>query len=125
MSESERLTQALDRGFYSLLFLAKALGKHNIGSKIELSILSNNVQDVVGIEALCPEKAAVLGPCLVIRRRTRTYGRKASISSSPAILLNGTPLRSSFLASCFTRIPPCSSPTGITSDGCRRMSRSH
>ena len=53
-------------GFYSLLFLAQALGKQNITAPIQINIVTNNVQDVVGEEKICPEKATVLGPCKVI-----------------------------------------------------------
>ncbi len=63
----EILDKAQDLGFYSLLFLAQALGKHNISDEIEISVLSNNMQSVTGGEdALYPEKATVLGPVKVI-----------------------------------------------------------
>ena len=53
-------------GFYSLLFLAKALAKQNVGNEIDLFVLSNNIQEVQGTETLCPEKSTLLGPCMVI-----------------------------------------------------------
>jgi NAD(P)-dependent dehydrogenase (short-subunit alcohol dehydrogenase family)/acyl carrier protein len=55
-------------GFYSLVFLVKALATHNIGHEINLFALSNNVQEVFGTETLCPEKSTLLGPCIVIRQ---------------------------------------------------------
>ena len=53
-------------GFYSLLFLAQALGKQNITVPLQLHVISNHLQMVTGDETLCPEKATLLGPCRVI-----------------------------------------------------------
>jgi NAD(P)-dependent dehydrogenase (short-subunit alcohol dehydrogenase family)/acyl carrier protein len=64
----DRFTPAQALGFYSLLFLARALAAHNVGHDIELFTLSNNVHEVCGSETLCPEKATLLGPCMVIRQ---------------------------------------------------------
>ena len=66
--EGNGFTQAQALGFYSLLFLAKALATHNVGHEINLFALSNNVQEVFGTETLCPEKSTLLGPCIVIRQ---------------------------------------------------------
>lgn len=57
--------QAQDLGFYSLLFLAQALGRHG-SDDLKIGVVSNNLQEVTGEEALCPEKATVLGACRVI-----------------------------------------------------------
>ncbi|MEK8017790.1 MAG: SDR family NAD(P)-dependent oxidoreductase, partial [Candidatus Parabeggiatoa sp.] len=65
-SDSEQLEQYQNLGFYSLLFLAQALGKQNITDTINIEVVSNNVQKVTGHEVLCPEKATLLGPCRVI-----------------------------------------------------------
>ncbi len=53
-------------GFYSLLFLAQALGEQDLTDSVEIGIVSNNMQAVTGSEVLCPEKALVLGACKVI-----------------------------------------------------------
>jgi acyl transferase domain-containing protein len=66
--DGDRFTQAQTPGFYSLLFLARALAAHNVGHDIELFTLSNNVHEVCGSETLCAEKATLLGPCRVIRQ---------------------------------------------------------
>jgi acyl transferase domain-containing protein/acyl carrier protein len=63
-----RFTRAQALGFYSLVYLARALGAAVGGREVRLCAVSNNVQDVGGTEALCPEKATLLGPCLVIRQ---------------------------------------------------------
>ena len=63
------------RGFYSLLFLAQALGDQlltlnpadvRVEDKLNICVVSNNLQEVTGEEQLCPEKATLLGPCRVI-----------------------------------------------------------
>jgi len=53
-------------GFYSLLFLAQALGKQEITNSLQILAVTNNVQEVIGDEKLCPEKATILGICKVI-----------------------------------------------------------
>jgi len=60
---SERL---LRDGFYSLMFLAKALGHHELSEEITIAILSDCMQRVTGEDRVVPEKATVLGPCAVI-----------------------------------------------------------
>jgi acyl transferase domain-containing protein len=58
----------LEHGFYSLFFLAQALGDENVPRPLHLTVVSSGMQQV-GTEALLyPEKAAVLGPCKVIPR---------------------------------------------------------
>ncbi|MEH2270277.1 MAG: SDR family NAD(P)-dependent oxidoreductase [Nostoc sp.] len=58
--------KAEDLGFYSLLYLAQALGKHNFSEQLQIAVISNNMQEVTGDEILCPEKATILGPVKVI-----------------------------------------------------------
>ncbi|MDZ8262383.1 type I polyketide synthase [Nostoc sp. ChiQUE01b] len=53
-------------GFWSLLFLAQALGKQDISNSLKLMVVTSNLYDVTGSEKLCPSKATVLGPCKVI-----------------------------------------------------------
>ena len=55
-----------DRGFYSLLYLAQALGNAGVTSKLALSVVTTGVQRVTGEEMLEPEKATALGPARVI-----------------------------------------------------------
>lgn len=64
--EIELIDCAQDLGFYSLLFLAQALGKENLADDVQILVVSNNLQDVTGEETLCPEKATLLGPVNVI-----------------------------------------------------------
>jgi acyl carrier protein/nucleoside-diphosphate-sugar epimerase len=65
-SSADGFRRAQESGFYSLLFLARALASHNAGHQIELVVLSNHTQEVLGTEILCPEKSTVQGLCLVI-----------------------------------------------------------
>lgn len=62
----EGVEKAQNLGFYSLLFLAQALGKQNFTDELQLTVVSNNVQEVTGEESLCPAKATLLGPVKVI-----------------------------------------------------------
>ncbi len=55
-----------ERGFYSLLFLAQALGRRSAGGRTRIVVVTSQVHRVTGRETLCPEKATVLGPCRVI-----------------------------------------------------------
>ncbi|MEA5503580.1 amino acid adenylation domain-containing protein [Halotia wernerae UHCC 0503] len=60
------VNQAQYLGFYSLLFLAQAIGKQNITPKLHIAAVSNNMQPVTKAEILHPEKATVLGAVRVI-----------------------------------------------------------
>jgi acyl transferase domain-containing protein/thioesterase domain-containing protein len=57
-------TQTL--GFYSLLFLAQALGKQLVTDPLQIWVLSNKMQAVESTDVLSPEKATILGLCNVI-----------------------------------------------------------
>lgn len=54
------------QGFQTLLFLAKALVKQNFTDELQITVISNNMQAVTGVENLCPEKATLLGLVKVI-----------------------------------------------------------
>jgi acyl transferase domain-containing protein/acyl carrier protein len=60
------LDTAEDLGFYSLLFLAQALGGTESPGPLHLTVVTSGLHDVVGGEALQPEKATLLGPCRVL-----------------------------------------------------------
>jgi acyl transferase domain-containing protein len=56
-----------ERGFYSLLATAQALG--NLGNQqFQIDVISTDMQDVTGNEALVPIKALLTGPCKVIQQ---------------------------------------------------------
>ncbi|MGA9994163.1 MAG: beta-ketoacyl synthase N-terminal-like domain-containing protein [Pyrinomonadaceae bacterium] len=54
------------RGFYSLLFLAQAVGESMLNDALDIAVVTSNLQEVTGEEALMPEKATMLGLCKVI-----------------------------------------------------------
>jgi acyl transferase domain-containing protein len=58
--------QEVNRGFYSLLFLAQALGRENFVEPLKIWTVSTGLHDVTGEEQTCPERAMLLGPCRVI-----------------------------------------------------------
>jgi acyl transferase domain-containing protein/acyl carrier protein len=58
--------QLQDKGFYSLLFLAQALLRQHITNQLQLTVVSNNMQSVVGEDCLYPEKATLLGAVKII-----------------------------------------------------------
>jgi acyl transferase domain-containing protein/acyl carrier protein len=62
----ERVEEAQARGFLSLLYLAQAVARAEMKHPVQLAVVTNHTQDVVGGELTCPEKATVQGPCLVI-----------------------------------------------------------
>lgn len=48
-------------GFYSLLYLAKSIGKFIHNHKIEVEVITSNSQMVIGTEELCPEISTIFG----------------------------------------------------------------
>jgi acyl transferase domain-containing protein/acyl carrier protein len=62
----DRMAQAQARGFYSLLYLAQALGSQQSTAAVRIDVIANNLHAVTGEEVICPEKATMLGPCRVI-----------------------------------------------------------
>ncbi|HVS18632.1 MAG TPA: SDR family NAD(P)-dependent oxidoreductase, partial [Planctomycetota bacterium] len=57
-----------ERGFYSLFFLAQALGEEGVEGPLHISVVGNGLQALEGELQLHPEKATVHGPCKVIPR---------------------------------------------------------
>lgn len=65
-SETEFFEKSQTRGFYSLLYLAQAIGTHNLTDSLQIGVVSSNLYEVIGSEVLIPEKATVLGAVRVI-----------------------------------------------------------
>ena len=65
-SELKSFTSFQFLGFYSLVFLAQALGRQVITEPLRIEVVTSDMQDVTGQEKLCPDKATLLGPCKVI-----------------------------------------------------------
>lgn len=58
--------QSQRQGFYSLLYLAQALGNRRLARPVEINVISSKMQAVTGYESLAPGKATLLGPSRVI-----------------------------------------------------------
>jgi len=73
-SAVDGLDQSQQCSFYSLLYLAQALGEQVLAilpeassdKKVRLYVVSNGLQSVAGEPFIQPEKAMLLGPCRVI-----------------------------------------------------------
>jgi len=69
--EANELNQAavedtMNRGFYSLFYLAQALGEKEIDQDIHIMVVTGHAQEVVGNDLLCPVKRTIMGPVKVI-----------------------------------------------------------
>ena len=53
-------------GFYSLLYLAQAIGSQRLADPITLTVVSGPLHDIVKSDRVAPEKCTVLGACAVI-----------------------------------------------------------
>jgi non-ribosomal peptide synthase protein (TIGR01720 family) len=68
--ESASFTEeTLDRSFYSLLFLAQAVGERDLGKELRLVVVSSGAQKVTSGEAIQPERAVVAGVCKAIPKQ--------------------------------------------------------
>jgi amino acid adenylation domain-containing protein len=69
-SDDRGLLQRLDRtlapGFYSLLYLAQALGRQETVKELRITAITHSLYRVTGDEVLNPEQALCLGPVEVI-----------------------------------------------------------
>jgi amino acid adenylation domain-containing protein len=57
---------AQETGYYSLLFLGRALAKQPRSPEAEITVVTNHLHDADGVGEVCPEKSTLLGPCLVM-----------------------------------------------------------
>ena len=62
----EGFAEVQERGTYSLVALASALAAEEMRGTVRLLVASAGLHDVSGAEPFLPEKAPLLGPCLVI-----------------------------------------------------------
>jgi acyl transferase domain-containing protein/acyl carrier protein len=64
--DAMKVEESLEYGFYSLLYLARALGRQNIMAEIELEVVTDHMHEVTGGEGVAPWKASLMGPLKVI-----------------------------------------------------------
>jgi non-ribosomal peptide synthase protein (TIGR01720 family) len=62
----EKVMPEQDAGYYSLLFLAQALAQQNTLDTLHITVISDNMQCVIGTEHVLPEKGMLLAPCKII-----------------------------------------------------------
>ena len=80
----------LQRGFYSLLYLGRALGRHCFTADLELILLSDGLLGAGDPRVLQPAKAAALGPLRVIPQEYPNIAARAidvSAGTDPQTLL--------------------------------------
>jgi hypothetical protein len=56
----------LERCFYGPMFLAQAIGHFDMTARTSVVFVSDDAQEVMGNEHICPEKSMLLGPSRVI-----------------------------------------------------------
>jgi acyl transferase domain-containing protein/acyl carrier protein len=67
-ASTETPSRTEELGFFSLLYLARAIAERNRGDALHLTIVSDGMQQVAGEPVPHPEKALLLGPTKVIPR---------------------------------------------------------
>jgi phthiocerol/phenolphthiocerol synthesis type-I polyketide synthase E len=69
--ELEMLEATLDETFFSLIFLAQAIGTHYATTPMHLYVVSNDLYNVAGNAVFAPSRATLLGPCKSIPHEYR------------------------------------------------------
>jgi acyl transferase domain-containing protein/acyl carrier protein len=64
--DANSFQQSQDLGFYSLLFLAQALGRKALSEQVRIEVITHEAQRITGRETLRPENATLVGPARVI-----------------------------------------------------------
>jgi NAD(P)-dependent dehydrogenase (short-subunit alcohol dehydrogenase family)/acyl carrier protein len=64
----KEIDESLETGYYSLFYLARAVGRQDYRAQIQITVISDNLQSVTGQEELCPGKSTVLGMVKVIAK---------------------------------------------------------
>ncbi|MBT5903917.1 MAG: SDR family NAD(P)-dependent oxidoreductase [Opitutaceae bacterium] len=73
------------KGFYSLLFLAQALGDENLTAAVRLGVVTTQLQSVNGEQIVGPERATLIGPSKVIAQEYPEVASVAiDVAGSPA-----------------------------------------
>ncbi|MBT5874282.1 MAG: HAD-IIIC family phosphatase, partial [Candidatus Latescibacteria bacterium] len=88
-------------GFYSLLYLTQALGRHRVVESIQIEVVSNGLHDVSGDEHLIPEKTTILAACKVIPQEYPNIAcRNIDIVAHDAISMKENRLADRILLEC-------------------------
>lgn len=87
--EADNVDKFLETGFYSLLYIARILGKQETANeKINIEAVTDLMHDVAGSERSSPGKAVILGPVQVIPKE---YGNLVCRSIDVRLPRNGRP----------------------------------
>ncbi|HET6935576.1 MAG TPA: type I polyketide synthase, partial [Candidatus Angelobacter sp.] len=94
--EADSVELVQERGFYSLIHLAQALGKHAQAESMQIEVVTNHLQSVAEGDQIQPEKATILGPVRVIPQEFPNLacrcididGRSGNVEQLCALLLN-------------------------------------
>ena len=62
----ESTREAQTEGFYSLIYLAQALGEQADLKAAHIWVVTADMQNVLGSETICPARSTVTGPCKII-----------------------------------------------------------
>jgi malonyl CoA-acyl carrier protein transacylase len=62
----EKLDESQNLGLYSLLNIVQTAGRQTTSNKIQVSVLTSNMQQVTGDEIIRPEKSTILGAVKII-----------------------------------------------------------
>jgi acyl transferase domain-containing protein/acyl carrier protein len=65
-SDSDSFGRMQTLGYYSLVYLAQAIGEQNLDEAMRIWVVTNQLHEVESGEAILPEKATILAPCKVI-----------------------------------------------------------
>ena len=65
-TSSPELERAHERGFLALMSLGQALAERELDREVRIDVVTAGMQDVIGGELECPERATVLGVCKAI-----------------------------------------------------------
>lgn len=90
-------------GFFSLLYLAQALGKQHSMEPMQVCVVTKDAQAVTGLEQLRPERATILGLCKVIPQEySYITCRSIDLHSSKAVGRGRAKLASQLIAEILT-----------------------
>ena len=71
MDREEDFEYSLDKYFYSLIYLPQAIGRQCASQKMNIFVLSENMQVLIDEKVVYPLKSTLLGPCTVIPKEYR------------------------------------------------------
>ncbi|MCP4151379.1 MAG: SDR family NAD(P)-dependent oxidoreductase, partial [bacterium] len=66
--EIKKIETTLEQGYYSMLNIAREIGKRDTQNEIRILVVTDGMQEVTGGEQYAPGKVTVLGPVAVIPR---------------------------------------------------------